>query len=78
MSRSYFAMTHEQHLYGWRVKRGVIETFDLSWPCLNLACDPVVDHWPDEDNSQSEKDTSEFDFDAHREVIAIFKRMGVR
>ena len=56
----------------------MIEPFDLSWPCLNLACDPVVDHWPDEDNSQSEKDTSEFDFDAHREVIAIFKRMGVR
>ena len=78
MSGSYLSMTHEQHIYGWMLKQGKLQTFDLSWPCLNLACDPVVDHWPDEGNSQSDKDTSEFDFDAHREVIAIFKRMGVR
>lgn len=62
MSRSYFVMTHEQHIYGWRIKQGLIETFDLSWPCLaleSLIAKPA-------------------DFKAHREVTAIFKRMGVR
>ncbi|MBH0034601.1 hypothetical protein I6F43_07890 [Pseudoalteromonas sp. NZS71_1] len=55
-------MTHAQHVYGWILKRGGIEIFDLSWPCLaleGLLAKPA-------------------DFKAHREVIAIFKRMGVR
>ncbi|MET6758955.1 hypothetical protein [Pseudoalteromonas sp. NCIMB_1079] len=55
-------MTHAQHVYGWMLKRGGIETYDLSWPCLaleGLLAKPA-------------------DFKAHSEVTAIFKRMGVR
>jgi hypothetical protein len=55
-------MTQDQRIYGWRIKQGLIETFDLSWPCLaleGLIAKPA-------------------DFKAHREVTAIFKRMGVR
>ncbi|MGY8835112.1 MAG: hypothetical protein ACKVH6_00165 [Enterobacterales bacterium] len=55
-------MTHAQHVYGWMIKRGGIETYDLSWPCLaleGLLAKPA-------------------DFKAHSEVTAIFKRMGVR
>ena len=55
-------MTKEQHVYGWMLKQGAVETFDLSWPCLaleGLLAKPA-------------------DFKAHSEVTAIFKRMGVR
>ena len=55
-------MTKEQHVYGWMLKQGAVETFDLSWPCLaleGLLAKPA-------------------DFAAHREVTAIFRRMGVR
>lgn len=55
-------MTQDQHIYGWMIKQGLIETFDLSWPCLTLGgllSKPA-------------------DFKAHSEVTAIFKRMGVR
>ena len=55
-------MTKEQHVYGWMLKQGRVETFDLSWPCLaleGLLAKPA-------------------DFKAHSEVTAIFKRMGVR
>ena len=55
-------MTHDQHVYGWMIKQGKIQTFDLSWPCLaleGLLAKPS-------------------DFKAHSEVIAIFKQLGVR
>lgn len=55
-------MTQGQLIYGWRIKQGLIETFDLSWPCLaleGLLAKPA-------------------DFAAHSEVTAIFKRLGVR
>lgn len=55
-------MTQDQLIYGWRIKQGLIETFDLSWPCLaleGLLAKPA-------------------DFAAHSEVTAIFKHLGVR
>lgn len=56
-------MSQDQLIYGWRIKQGFIDTFDLSWPCLLL------------DNG---KVAGPSDFNAHREVTAIFKRLGVR
>ena len=55
-------MTQDQHIYGWMIKQGLIKTFDLSWPCLT-ATPPVA---------------TDEELAAHREVTAIFKRMGVR
>ena len=55
-------MTKEQHVYGWMLKQGAVETFDLSWP--GLALEGLL--------------AKPADFAAHSEVTAIFRRMGVR
>lgn len=55
-------MTHDQHIYGWMLKRGQLESYDLSWPCLTAHSSFFTDR----------------ELAAHREVTAIFKRMGVR
>lgn len=55
-------MTHDQRIYGWMLKRGQLETYDLSWPCLTTVPPFATDK----------------ELAAHREVTAIFKRMGVR
>lgn len=52
----------EQARYVASLKTGQLETFDLSWPCLTTIPPFATDE----------------ELAAHREVTAIFKRMGVR
>ena len=57
-----YFLNAEQARYIARLKTGQLETFDLSWPCLTTN----PPYATDEDQA------------VHREVTAIFKRMGVR
>ncbi len=67
-------MTHEQHIYGWMIKQKTIEIYDLSWPCLALSFTET----PKRHGLENDVFASSADLAAHREVTAIFKRMGVR
>lgn len=53
--------THGQHAYEWMLRRGILETFDLSWPCLTSTPPVATDE----------------ELAAHREVLKIFKSIGV-
>lgn len=55
------SMTYYQHRYAVMLKHSKLETFDLSWPCLT-ATPPVA---------------TDEELAAHREVLEIFKSMGV-
>lgn len=57
-----YFLNAEQARYIANLKTGQLETFDLSWPCLTTNPPYATDE----------------DAAAHREVTAIFKRMGVR
>ena len=57
-----FFINANQARYIANLKTGRLETFDLSWPCLTTTPPVATDE----------------ELAAHREVTAIFKRMGVR
>lgn len=45
------------------LKNGELETYDPSWPCLSIA---------------RQGTPTKAIFDAHKEVVKIFKRLGVK